>query len=248
MSLINEALKKAQRARHGGTEPTPVALGGVERREQPRSAKSTLLLAAGAIVLVVLSIVVTALWLNRPSKPATVATTKVSSAGSTTAPETSTTDVAPSKPTVVSLPPLSPLPDAAKAAPTAKATTAASSTPETPPLQQGSQVASLPPAPPVAGSPILPAPTTLPASTATTPGPEPAAPTGKPDERIHQFVESIRVTGIRASGGDSKVLMNDRVYRVNDLVERTLGVRLTKVANDSLTFTDSNGVTYVKYF
>ena len=42
--------------------------------------------------------------------------------------------------------------------------------------------------------------------------------------------------------------MNDRVYRVNDVVDRTLGVRLTKVSTDSLTFTDANGVTYVKYF
>ena len=42
--------------------------------------------------------------------------------------------------------------------------------------------------------------------------------------------------------------MNDRVYRVNEIVERTLGVRLTKVAVESLTFTDANGVDYVKFF
>jgi hypothetical protein len=33
---------------------------------------------------------------------------------------------------------------------------------------------------------------------------------------------------------------------VNDIVERTLGVRLTKVTPSSLTFADQNGVTYVK--
>ena len=54
--------------------------------------------------------------------------------------------------------------------------------------------------------------------------------------------------GIRSSGNESKVLMNDRVYRVNDIVDRNLGVKLTKVAPDSLTFTDANGATYVKYF
>ena len=42
--------------------------------------------------------------------------------------------------------------------------------------------------------------------------------------------------------------MNERVYRVNDIVERTLGVRLIKVAADSLTFSDPNGITYVKNF
>jgi hypothetical protein len=40
--------------------------------------------------------------------------------------------------------------------------------------------------------------------------------------------------------------MNDRVYRLNDFVDRALGVRLTKVTRESLTFTDANGVTYVK--
>jgi hypothetical protein len=38
------------------------------------------------------------------------------------------------------------------------------------------------------------------------------------------------------------------MYRVNDIVERSLGVKLTKVATDSLTFADANGVTYVKFF
>ena len=69
-----------------------------------------------------------------------------------------------------------------------------------------------------------------------------------PDERITAFVESVRVAGIRSSGTESRVLMNDRVFRVNDIVERTLGVRLVKVEVDSLTFADANGTTYVKYF
>jgi hypothetical protein len=40
--------------------------------------------------------------------------------------------------------------------------------------------------------------------------------------------------------------MNERVYRVNDVVERTMSIRLVKAAADSLTFADSRGVTYVK--
>jgi len=42
--------------------------------------------------------------------------------------------------------------------------------------------------------------------------------------------------------------MNDRVYRVNDVVDRNSGLRLVKVEKDSLTFADVHGVTYVKYF
>ena len=40
--------------------------------------------------------------------------------------------------------------------------------------------------------------------------------------------------------------MNERVYRVNDVVERTMSVRLVKAAPDSLTFADPRGVIYVK--
>ena len=54
--------------------------------------------------------------------------------------------------------------------------------------------------------------------------------------------------GIRSSGNESRVLMNDRVYRVNDIVERSLSLRLTKVEADHLTFTDADGIPYVKYF
>ena len=54
--------------------------------------------------------------------------------------------------------------------------------------------------------------------------------------------------GIRSSGGDSRVLMNDRVFRVNDIVDRNLGLRLTKVDPAMLVFTDSNGAIYTKNF
>ena len=83
---------------------------------------------------------------------------------------------------------------------------------------------------------------------AETPAPAAALPPGTPDERVAAFVDSIRVTGIRSSGAESRVLMNERVYRVNDVVERNLGVRLVKAAADSLTFSDPRGVTYVKNF
>jgi hypothetical protein len=44
------------------------------------------------------------------------------------------------------------------------------------------------------------------------------------------------------------VLMNDKVYRVNDTVDRALGVKLVKVGADALTFADANGITYEKKF
>jgi len=74
------------------------------------------------------------------------------------------------------------------------------------------------------------------------------APVARPDARAQAFVDALRVTGIRASGSDSKVLMNDRVFRLNDIVERTLGLRLTGVAADRLSFTDPNGLVYTRNF
>jgi len=69
-----------------------------------------------------------------------------------------------------------------------------------------------------------------------------------PDERIIAYVDAIRVTGIKSSGNESKVMMNDKIYRVNDVVERLLGVKLIKVEPEMLTFSDAHGVTYTKTF
>ncbi|MBS0664479.1 MAG: hypothetical protein JSR48_14530, partial [Verrucomicrobia bacterium] len=109
-------------------------------------------------------------------------------------------------------------------------------------------VPTLPPAapPPSEAKPIAAAPVA-----AATPPPAAATPSLAPsgqDIRILTLIDALRVTGIRSSGGDSKVLMNDRVYRINDVVDYALGLRLTRVAADGLTFTDANGATYVKNF
>ena len=74
MSLINEALKKAQRNRTGeaaDTVPTLPGAGGtrVTKRAQPRTSQQLVLLAAGAVVLVVLSVVATVYLVNRAPAP-----------------------------------------------------------------------------------------------------------------------------------------------------------------------------------
>ncbi|MEX2045360.1 MAG: hypothetical protein WD941_08405 [Opitutus sp.] len=73
------------------------------------------------------------------------------------------------------------------------------------------------------------------------------APT-KPDPRVHTYIDALRVMGIRATGDGSRVLMNERVYRVNDIVEHTMRIRLIKVESSTLTFSDASGAIYVKYF
>ena len=68
------------------------------------------------------------------------------------------------------------------------------------------------------------------------------------EARIQTIVDGWRVAGIRSSGNESKVLLNERVYKLNDIVDRTNGLRLTKIASDQLTFTTADGIDYVKTF
>ncbi len=44
------------------------------------------------------------------------------------------------------------------------------------------------------------------------------------------------------------MLINGHVYKVNDILNRALGVRLVKVDPDHLTLMDAGGATYLKSF
>ncbi len=270
MSLINEALKKAQRARlEDQAAAEAIAPGGaVPKRRQARSANTMVLIGAGAVTLIVLSVVATVYFVSGDSKPAPAPTpvAKSTATPSPTAAAAAPTPPAsaPASPSPVPAPPSAPAPATAAAIPSAAAlpttTATAAPTPATVPTGTPSVPAvadtslagkaATPTTTPAASSarPATPAPVATPVAAippAAAPAGAPAAPTLDP--RIAAYVDGLRVTGVRASGNDSRVLMNDRVYRVNDMVERNLGVRLVKVAGDSLTFADANGFTYVKH-
>lgn len=235
MSLINEALKKAQRSRSGDpADSAGMAVGEmlVAKRRPPTSARMMLLYAAGGLVAFVLCVVGTVYFLNRPAaQPATPAPA-IKPVANAPAPVTAP---------VVSLP--TPSPAATPPAPKP----AAATTPEPAPVAVVDKPA---PAPAV-----TPAPRPVTPPVAVIPDPVPAAPALRPapaanaDERVQLYLETVRITAVRALGGpDSRVMMNDRVYRVNDIVDRNLSLRLTKVEASQLTFTDANGVPYIKYF
>lgn len=249
MSLINEALKKAQRVRteEPGDPAAPVqpAAGNsarIAKRGKATSANTMVLIGSGALVLVVLSVVLTVFLVNRPSAPApkSASAAPVAPLPAPAPPPAETP--APVLVTPALTPAVSPSP--------AETGATAGTSPSVPPTA---------PTTPAASAPAAPAPSAEPPATppivAATPAPAPAAivpatppPPAAPDERITAFVEAIKVAGIRSSGNESRVLMNDRVFRVNDIVDRTLGVRLIKVDTDHLTFADARGATYVKNF
>ncbi|MCX6951473.1 MAG: hypothetical protein NTV51_04700, partial [Verrucomicrobia bacterium] len=100
MSLINEALKKAQRNRSAdpaGTLPPMPGGGRVSKRSQPRTSQQLILIAAGAIALVVLSVVATVYLVNRPpeTKPAAPAPTPSAAAPVAVTPAVSLPVIAP---------------------------------------------------------------------------------------------------------------------------------------------------------
>ena len=208
MSLINEALKKAQRQR---SDQPPGMMSSAERMEhhdRPARTQSIVLLVAGAAVLVVFSVVVTVYLLNRTP----VATTPVLADNPTstgaTAPH-SAVDLAAPSPVIVA-------PMIAVPAPAREQAPAAAPTPTV----------------------ATAAPIEIP----------PITPVRQPELHIQLWVDAIHVTGVRYSGGENKVLMNDRVYRVNDIVDRALVLKLVKVEPELLTFTDPNGMVYTKSF
>ena len=226
MSLINEALKKAQRLRReeaAGVAEQEVAVPSVTRiakRGRARTARMIVLLASGAAMLIVLSTTLTVYLINRtPAPPAR--------------PAPASTGSRPVKPSATETP------ESTAGEPNLLLPAATSQ--ETNPV-----VVVTPPL-----DPAMPSPS-------STPGADPSTPTlvitqlppglAKPDERIVVFVEALKVAGIRSSGNESRVLMNERVYRVNDVIDRGLGVKLVGVAANALIFADPNGATYQKQF
>lgn len=243
MSLINEALKKAQRQRmEGGVPPTPEppsdATAGngprVAKRDRPTDFRSQLLLLAGGGLALVCALVVAGFFLLRP---------KPSEAPAKAAPSV----VQPAK---------EPAPTVAATAPATRPPETATP-PVTAPITQPA-VASNPPAStgtaPANVTPVVTAPTAAPVAVASKPAAspveEPAKSLDKPkaSPRMIAIVEALKVAGIRAAGAESKVLMNDRVYRLNDTIEHELNIRLTGVTAKSLTFEDDRGATYTRNF
>jgi hypothetical protein len=147
------------------------------------------------------------------------------------------------------------------AKPEPKATVAAKPTPEALPTPAPQKVVvqvpviSVPVSQPVAAPPT-PAPT-APVTAAKAPPPvvraveRPAAAAPEPQGRndlVQGIVDRLHVSGARAAGADSKALIDGHVYRVNDIVDKTVGLKLVKVEPDRLTLVDAQGSTYDKTY
>jgi hypothetical protein len=249
MSLINDALKKAARQRAHENDVIPPMPGGGQSyrypQSQPKKTQTMVLIVGAAVALVAVSVVITGVMMNKAPDTKTPAVTKA-------VPDAVASQEAPK--IVV------------QAAPAAALQTAApivvhSAPPE--PVQSATVAVALPQATPVAR---VPSPTALP-KPASTPeaivqeAPPPtaapalaAAPVAAPvtisvhSDAVQTIVDNYHISGVRAVGAGSKALVEGHVYKLNDFVDRTLGLKLVQVEEDRLTFVDKAGNTYVKTF
>ncbi len=228
MSLINEALKKAQKQRTGDSPPLAAmpGVGGepaarIARRAKPVGFNAMLLRigfgAGGAVVLLIAGIFLVRVLKNRPEAPppAKISPPATAPAAVTAPVPASVTPAAPSTSTNTFVLPLA--------------------TPAPAVVQKNEPVAAK-----VEPQPVSPPPEVAP--------PKPVAPAPKMNPKAIAYIENLHIAGIRASSYDSKVLMNDHVYRIGDLVDPDLGIKITGITSSSLTFKDDRGAGYTRQF
>lgn len=219
------------------------------------AAQTMVLIGAGSVVLIVISVVATVFLVNRtPSKPAAATTAAAKTPAALSPKIESTKEEAPITPIVIAAPIITPVRPSDPAAITPTPVVAAPSEikPTIPKVTAPATATALRPTPSSAIEPDAKSSTVLTVSPAVPVASPvvPAAPATAADhtESIHAFLDAIRLKGVRATGADSRVLLNEHVYRLNDVVDRSLGLRLTKVESGKLTFTDANGVVYEKLY
>ena len=104
------------------------------------------------------------------------------------------------------------------------------------------------PVPTAAAAAAPPAPTPAPTAPTATQAPSEPASARASAATIQNVIDAYHVSGARAAGAESKALIDGHVYRLRDVIDRGLGIRLTKVEEDRLTFTDPEGNTYSKQY
>lgn len=238
MSLINDALKKAQKQRTGEAPslPSMPSVGGESAASISRRAKSGgpggMLIGAGAAVAVLL--LVGGWFAFRSSSDTSRADAKPAAVAPAATLAKADSPPANEKPAPISFVlPVAQTPKGETAVPVS----APSSQFPAPSVAKPSPPAAKPQDEPRRSSP-----------SATGPAVETAAATLKLDPRAIQYIDNIKVAGIRASATDAKVLMNDRVYRIGSQVDAELGLKLAGITANSLTFEDERGARYTRTF
>lgn len=252
MSLINEALKKAQRQRSLDAAPLSGAPSGVAAAAvtthvpaaTKRASRAPLWFALG---LLALGSVVTGVIMRfgfpdapevaaRPTPPSPAPAVATPPPPPTTLPPPPPTPVTPVQP--FATPPPAPLPPL-ETAPVTVVFSVPTITPPSAPVAPLSkpEPAPLPPTP----TPVVSAPPPAPASVSV---PALAPPPTVTANQIRDRLASLRITGVRGAGREARVLINERVWRIGEVVLPDLGLTLGAVHPGRLVFIDTAGREY----
>jgi hypothetical protein len=66
------------------------------------------------------------------------------------------------------------------------------------------------------------------------------------DQELSHFVNQSSISSVYVDGDTSKIRMNQEVFSLNSIVHSKNKLRLTEIAQDSIVFTDENGLIYEK--
>lgn len=280
MSLINEALKKAQKQRETtpaspaspaspgpgapGTPPPPAIPPAVAQSQGPfdpppprarnQEGSKNSVLIAGAFAIVAVSVAATVYFLREPARSSASATTGVApaaaAANASAAPAAAPHHEAPGSGQVATANTAVPQNTGAAAAPGPRVMV---SLPGSAPAAVGTVPAPAAAIPPAASQATVASPAATVASPAAPSAAEarpalPEAPPVKATFRIQAMIDKFRISGIRLSDTESRVILNDHLFRANDVVEPSLGLRLVKIDAHTLTFIDGDGNSYQKRF
>lgn len=81
--------------------------------------------------------------------------------------------------------------------------------------------------------------------TVEVPAPKPKAPAADP---VKTFLDDANITGVRVAGSRSKVLMNNQVFRIGDVVDEKLGLKVADITSEAIVFNDESGTEFRKSF
>lgn len=73
-----------------------------------------------------------------------------------------------------------------------------------------------------------------------------AAAAAKPSQDIIKWLEQAKISGIRLSQSGSKVILNNKAYSVGDIVNFKLGLKVLIIQEKRILFIDANGKKYLK--
>lgn len=68
----------------------------------------------------------------------------------------------------------------------------------------------------------------------------------EPNQAIIDWLSEAKVTGVRMSGDDSKAVINNKAYETGELVHYGLGLKLIVIQETRLLFEDANSKRYMK--